>query len=48
MIVAPDGNLLADAGDGVTVIFAEIDAASVRELRSAFPVLGLRAEGLDY
>ncbi len=48
MIVAPDGALLADAGEVETVIFAEIDAAKVRELRSAFPVLGLRAEGLDY
>ena len=48
MIVAPDGTLLADAGEVESVIFAEIDAAKVRETRSAFPVLGLRAEGLDY
>ena len=48
MIVAPDGALLADAGDGVTVIVAEIETASVCALRSAFPVLGLRVEGLDF
>lgn len=48
MIVAPDGAVLADAGEVEAVIFAEIDAAKVREMRVAFPVLGLRAEGLDY
>ena len=48
MIVAPDGAVLADAGEVETVIFAEIDAAKVREIRGAFPVLGLRAEGLDF
>lgn len=48
MMLAPDGALLADAGEAEAVIFAEIDAAEVREMRAAFPVLGLRAEGLDY
>lgn len=48
MIVGPDGAVLADAGDTEAVIFAEISSAKVRELRAAFPVLGLRAEGLDF
>lgn len=48
MVVAPDGAVLADAGEAEMVIFAEVDAAKVREIRAAFPVLGLRAEGLDF
>lgn len=48
MIVGPDGAILADAGDAEAVIFAELASAKVRELRTAFPVLGLRAEGLDF
>ncbi len=48
MVVAPDGAVLADAGDVESAVFAEIDAAKVREMRAAFPVLGLRAEGLDF
>ncbi|MBL0211690.1 MAG: carbon-nitrogen family hydrolase [Holophagaceae bacterium] len=48
MVVAPDGAVLAEAGEVEAVVFAEIDAAKVREARSAFPVLGLRAEGLDF
>ena len=48
MIVAPDGVVLADAGEVETVIVADINAAKVREMRAAFPVLGLRADGLDF
>jgi predicted amidohydrolase len=48
MIVAPDGTILVDAGEVESVIFDEIDAAKVREIRGTFPVLGLRAEGLDF
>ena len=48
MIVAPDGAVLADAGEVETVISAEIDPAKVRGIRAAFQVLELRAEGLDF
>ncbi len=48
MVVGPDGVVLADAGDGEGVIFADLDGARVQKLREAFPVLGLRAEGLDF
>ncbi len=48
MVVGPDGSVLADTAGGEAVIFAEIEAAAVRAQRAAFPVLGLRAEGLDF
>lgn len=48
MIVSPDGAVLAEAHEAEGVITAEVDAAVVRGMRSAFPVLDLRREGLDF
>lgn len=48
VIIGPDGAVLADAGEQEMVISAGIDAAEARQQRGVFPVLGLRAEGLDY
>lgn len=38
MIVAPDGEVLACAGDGEEVIAAELDAERVRRVRESIPV----------
>ena len=47
-VFAPDGTVLAEAGEAECVIVAEIDAAQVREMRGSFPVLGQRTAGLDF
>ena len=38
MIVAPDGTVLAAAGEGEEIITAELDAAFVRRTRETIPV----------
>lgn len=39
MIVAPSGEIVARAGDGEEVIYADIDVNIARSLRKSFPVL---------
>ncbi len=39
VILDPRGEALAEAGDGVTSLVADVDAAVVREVRRSFPVL---------
>lgn len=48
MIVAPDGRIMADAGETEGVIAAEADPQALRALRAQWPVLALRSEGLDW
>jgi omega-amidase len=48
MIVGPDGRILADAGETEGVVSAEADPGALRALRAQFPVLELRAGGLDW
>lgn len=47
-VVAPDGTLVADAGEGEGVTVATIDRKKVAEVRSGFPVLSRRAAGVDW
>ena len=47
-VLGPDGGVLADAGEGEGVVCADLDPGATRGLRAQFPVLGLRAEGLDF
>lgn len=47
-VVAPDGTMLADAGQDECVAVAEVDQATVTRARMALPVLPLRARGLDW
>lgn len=48
VIVGPDGEVLADAGEGEGVTLAVIEAERVAEVRSRFPVLSRRAAGVDW
>ncbi|TWP37955.1 carbon-nitrogen family hydrolase [Leekyejoonella antrihumi] len=45
-VIAPTGEVLAEAGDGEQVLSVEIDPAEVPAYRSAFPVLDDRRLGL--
>lgn len=47
-VIAPDGTVLASAGQEECVAVAEVETSLVRDLRAALPVLPLRAEGLDW
>jgi len=47
-IVAPNGDVLVEAGEEETVIVGEIDAAVVDRYRAEFAVLPARAAGMDY
>ena len=42
VIVGPSGEVLAEAGDGETVLTADVDAATVTAVRERFPVLADR------
>ncbi len=47
-VVAPDGTVVADAGEAEdAVVVAEIDVGEARRARAAFPVLPLRVAGVD-
>ncbi|GJG89030.1 nitrilase [Gemmatimonadetes bacterium T265] len=47
-VIAPDGAVVADAGDGVdTVTVAEVDVGAAHRARAGFAVLGLRVPGVD-
>lgn len=46
-VVAPDGMVIADAGEREGVTFAELDVARAAELRRSFPVLPARVAGVD-
>jgi omega-amidase len=47
VVVAPDGSLLTDAGQGEGVFVAEIESCQASAARADLPVLGLRRSGLD-
>lgn len=47
-VIAPDGTMLAGAGQEECVVVAEVDREAVLEARRALPVLPLRAAGLDW
>jgi len=42
IVIDPQGNVVAEAGDGETVLFADVEPGRAREWREAFPVLGDR------
>ena len=46
MIIAPDGEVLAQAGDGEEVLLADMDVERVRSVRAAIPVFGDRVPSL--
>ena len=46
MIIAPDGEVLAQAGDGEEVLFADMDVERVRSARATIPVFGDRVPSL--
>ena len=46
MIIAPDGEVLAHAGDGEAVLCADVDIERVRSTRAAIPVFGDRVPAL--
>lgn len=46
-VIAPDGSVVADAGEEETVLIAEVDVAAVSRLRQRFPVLTARAPAVD-
>jgi predicted amidohydrolase len=48
MVVAPDGRVVADAGAEEGIARATIDQGRVAEVRTGFPVLSLRREGVDW
>lgn len=48
VVVAPDGEVLADAGAGEGVTLAVIEHERVAEVRNSFPVLSRRAAGVDW
>ncbi len=48
MIVSPEGEVLAEAGEAEGVISALLSPERVHALRERFPVLPFRAAGLDY
>ena len=39
IVIDPQGNVVAEAGDGETVLFADVEPGRAREWREAFPVL---------
>lgn len=47
MVVDPWGRVVAEAGDGEEVLYAEVDTSLVAELRAEFPVLGDRRLAVD-
>jgi omega-amidase len=47
-LVAPDGQVLVDAGEEETVVVGEVQPALVDRYRREFPVVSLRVEGVDY
>lgn len=44
VVVDPQGTVIAEAGDGETVLFADIEPGRAQEWRKAFPVLGDRRD----
>jgi predicted amidohydrolase len=48
IVVAPDGEILADAGEGEGVAEVMIEHGRVAEVRNGFAVLSKRARGLDW
>ncbi len=48
LIVSPEGEILADAGEGEGVVSALVSPERVHALRERFPVLPYRTEGVDY
>ncbi len=48
VVVAPDGKIVADAGDAEGVTHATLDAEMIRAVRRQMPLLELRREGLDW
>ena len=46
MVIAPDGAILAEAGDRDETVVAEIDLAEVERARKSFPVLQSRRKHL--
>lgn len=48
MVVAPDGSVLADAGDQQRIIFSDIERAAVQRVRATLPCLGARVQELDW
>lgn len=47
-VVAPDGRVVADAGEAVdAVVVAEVDVGAAHRARAAFPVLSLEVGGVD-
>jgi predicted amidohydrolase len=47
-VVAPDGTVVADAGEGHdVVVIAEVDAGAALRLRASFPVIPLRVAAVD-
>lgn len=48
-VIAPDGTVTVDAGEAAdVVVVADVDASAAIGSRSAFPVLTLRAAGVDW
>lgn len=47
VVVAPDGRIMADAGDGEGAACATLDVEAIHALRRQMPLLELRREGLD-
>ncbi|MBQ4615168.1 MAG: carbon-nitrogen family hydrolase, partial [Mailhella sp.] len=45
-IIAPDGSVLAEAGTGEEIIWADIDANAVRHMRDLIPVFEDRVPGM--
>jgi predicted amidohydrolase len=39
IVIDPQGNVVAEAGDDETVLFADVEPGRAREWREAFPVL---------
>jgi predicted amidohydrolase len=48
VIVAPDGAVIVDAGAAEGIAMATIDQRRIGTIRTEFPVLSLRAQGLDW
>lgn len=47
-VVAPTGEVVAEAAEEETVLVADVDVEAAERLRAAFPVLPLRLAGIDY
>ena len=48
MIVAPDGEIVCDAGSGEGVVITLIERDRVDAARAALPVLNRRVKGVDW